>query len=557
MGILFGFCLRYFILTETIIDISDPKLSEKMMQADSCYWAIKNKIKLLGRTEFSLVGCEYLAEIIRDDSTEKVVQKCAQARLTTLFMIDSIHGLIYNKYPQGVIYYFPTEKAVEGFSKTRFGPLVDDNPAIRYHMQDTNSVSVKKVGSTFLSLLGAKATQSIQGKKDGTAVRSTPADYVIRDERDLFDESMVRMSKDRLQNSKIGKEVDLGTPTIPDYGISRCFNESDQRYWMTPCEACNEYTSIVSEFPNSIKYKDNQPYMACIKCGQQIYPVNGEWVAKHPDRNSSGWLVDHFITPNIRLNKVMDRWEHDQRDGKIGEFYNGILGLPYIPAEDRLNQSDVFVCCGNDIMRTDISIRETAMGVDVGKSYHTVIIGEKVDAKRVKIIYLCRVRGFDAVHDIAKKYNVKSAVVDIRPYEESFTKFQSSEPYRVFGAEYKDKQREFLKTDEKAGVYSLLRNQIFDKTHAWIKNKEVEIPRRCSEVEEFARQVCNCAKVLEETEEGDRVYRYIKLGDDHYRSALNYLYMAMGDLTHWQGMSSSNMKMIAVEDYNPLTFGLN
>ena len=252
----------------------------------------------------------------------------------------------------------------------------------------------------------------------------------------------------------------------------------------------------------------------------------------------------------------MSRWEEAQIDGsKMGTFYNSILGLPYIPAEDRLTEGDVFACCGNDLMRTDISIRETAMGVDVGKAYHTVVIGEKVDKKRAKIIYMCRVKGFDAVHDIAKKYNVKSAVVDIRPYEESFTKFQQSEPYRVFGAEYKDKQREFLKTDEKAGVYSLLRNQIFDKTHAWVKSKQIEIPRKCEEVNEFAKQMCNCAKILEETEQGDRVYRYIKLGPDHYRSAINYLYMALGDLTAWQGISTPGYQTVGAS-YDPLEWGL-
>jgi hypothetical protein len=475
---------------------------------------------------------------MRDDSCEKAIMKCAQSGVTTIFMLDAIHGLIHNQYPQGVIYYFPNQTAVEGFSKTRFGPLVDDNPVIKQHLKRTNSVSIKKVGDTFLSLLGCSSTKDIQGKKDGTSVRSTPADYVIRDERDLFNESMVRMTKDRLQNSKIGKEVDLGTPTIPDFGISKVFNESDQRHWLVPCYSCKTDTCIVEEFPNSIKYKDGKPYYACKRCHDEIYPINGRWVAKYPDRRIAGWLLSHFITPNINLEKVMARWEHDQKEGKIGEFYNGILGLPYIPAEDRLTHSDVFACCGNDGMRTDVSISQTAMGVDVGKRYHTVTIAEKIDAKRAKIIYMCRVKGFQAVHDIAKKYNVKSAVVDRRPYEEEFENFQKAEPYRVFGAEYKDKQQGYMKTDEQSGTYSLLRNQIFDKSHSWFRNKEVEIPRKCAEVEEFARQVCNCAKVLEENEQGDRLYRYVKLGDDHYRSSVNYLMVALNDLTHTQGMSA-------------------
>jgi hypothetical protein len=532
----------------------DESHVEALKSVDSCYWAYKNGIKLIGGIPFSINGYGYQAEIMRDESDEKAVMKCAQSGITTLFMLDAIHGLIYGKYPQGVIYYFPNRDAVESFSKARFGPLVGDNPEIKRHLRNTNSVSIKKVGDTFLSLLGARATQNIQGKKDSTSVRSTPADYVIRDERDLFDESMVRMTKDRLQNSKIAKEVDLGTPTIPDFGISKSFNESDQRHWQVPC-GCGEWTCIVLDFPNSIKFKDHEPYFSC-KCGNKINPAEGEWVPKYPDRRVKGWLVSHFITPNIKLGKIMERWEHDQREGKIQEFYNGVLGLPYIAAEDRLRQSDVFACCGNDVMRTDISIAETAMGVDVGKNYHTVLIGQKIDSKRAKIIYMVRVKGFKAVHDIAKKYNVKSAVIDRRPYEEEFEKFQEAEPYRVFGAEYKDKQKQYMKTDEKTGTYSLLRNQIFDKTHQWIKNQEVEIPRRCTEVDEFAKQVCNCAKVLQEDEEtGDRLYKYIKLGDDHYRSALNYLNIALGDLTHCQGMGAPGF-VAAGKEYNPLTWGL-
>jgi hypothetical protein len=539
-------------------ELSDEHL-ELMMAADSVTWAVKNRIKLIGGARFTLDGYGYQAEIMRDEADEKAIMKCAQSGITTLFMLDAIHGLIYNQYPQGVIYYFPSKIGVEGFSKTRFTPLVNDNYCIRSMMKDTNSVSIKRVGETFLSLLGASATQSIQGKKDGSAVRSTPADYVIRDERDLFDEAMVRMSKDRLQNSKIGKEVDLGTPTIPDYGISKVFNDSDQRHWMIPCKACNGYTCIVLEFPNSIKYKDGRPYYACIKCGKEIRAIDGQWVAKYPDRRIAGWLVSHFITPNIKLGKVMDRWERDQRDGKIGEFYNGVLGLPYIPIEDKLMQSDVFACCGNDVMRTDISIRETAMGVDIGKHYHTVVIGEKVDNERAKIIYMARVKGFNALHDLAKKYNVKSAVIDRRPYEESFERFQNQEPYKVFGAEYKDKQKGFIKTDEKAGTYSLLRTQMFDVTHSWIKNKKVEIPRKCAEVEEFAKQMCNCAKVLEEDPEtGDRLFRYKRTGDgnDHYRSAANYLWMALKNLSHYQGMSAPGYVKARQDSYDPLTYGL-
>ncbi len=549
-----------------MITLDDPKLLEKIMQADSPIWAIKNRIKLMGNTLFTLDGCQYMGQIMRDKSRFVNVMKGTQARITTAFMLASIWKLIFGYYPQGVIYYFPSRDAVEDFSKTRFTPLINDNPCIKKFLKSTDSVFVKRVGKSFLTLKGATATKNLKGrKKDSMAVRSTPADEAILDERDLFDQAIVDMIPDRLLNSEFKRIVSLGSPTLPDFGISREFGYSDQKNSMSKCEACNAYTCLVDEFPNSVKYQrattheKYAPYFACIKCGKPIKATDQELVPKYPGREVSGYHIPHLITPKCEVPLVMSRWEEAQADGsKMGTFYNSILGLPYLAAEERLTEADVFACCGGDVMRTDTSIRETAMGVDVGKAYHTVVIGEKVDAKRTKIIYLCRVKGFEAVHDIAKKYNVKSAVVDIRPYEESFTRFQEAEDYRVFGAEYKDKQRGEVKTDEKLGVYSLHRTTMFDKTHAWIKNREVELPRKCEEVNIFAEQMCNCGKVFEEDEQGNRLYRYIRLGDgnDHYRSAMNYLYMALGDLSHWQGSSAPGYQE-KQDVYNPLTWGLN
>ncbi len=551
-----------------MISLDDPKLSEKMMHADSVFWCLKNRIQLLGGTTFTLDGCAYMGEIMRDSSRYVAVMKGTQARITTAFMLRSIHCLVTGIYPQGVIYYFPSRDAVEDFSKTRFTPLISDNPCIRKHLKSTDSVFVKKVGKAFLTLKGATATKNIKGrKKDSTAVRSTPADEIIRDERDLFDEAIVAMMPDRLLNSKFKREVDLGSPTIPDFGISKVFYLGSQKNMMHKCEHCGGYTCLVDEWPNCIKYKRATthekfiPYFACIKCKKEINPLAGEFVSKHPGREIKSYHVPHLITPNCELPLVMSRWEETQEDGsKLGTFYNSILGLPHIDTEARLTDTDVFACCGNDVMRTSLSINQTAMGVDIGKQYHTILIGEKVDEKRAKVIYACRVKGFDAVYDVSRKYNVKSAVICIRPYEEEFNKFREkySKKMRIFGSQYNPsyKQIPYMKVDEKAGVYTLHRTQAFDRSHAWIRNRQIEFPRRCDEMNEVAKQLCNCAKIIEEDEiTGDRVYKYLKLGDDHYRSALNYLQIALGDLTHYQGMAAPDFQK-KQSSYDPLNYGL-
>ena len=548
------------------------------MQADPVLWATRSKVRLLGGTVFTVDDCQYMADVMRDPARHIAVIKGAQARITTAFMLREIHALIYGYYPQGSIYYFPDKVAVEGFSKTRFSPLVRDNPCIKKHLKRTDSISIKQVGKAMLSLLGCKATANIQGKKDSNAVRSTPADSIIRDERDLFDDEMAEMAEDRMLNSKLQRIVDLGTPTIPDFGIDRLFGDSDQKMWMVQCEACNEYTCVAEEFPNSVKFSREtthdryQPHYGCIKCGRKINIANGQFVAKYPDKYDSkypmegisGYHISHFITPNCNLGIVMKKWEQAQLDkSMMGLFYNKYLGQAYIPVEDRLMQQDVFNCCGNDHMKQS-SIIPTAMSADIMKT-NRVVIAEKKGKEAAKIIYMARVSGFDALFDLVQRFNVKSAVICLRPYEESFRKFQErckqyNPEIKVFGSEYKDKQKTLTKTDEVSGVYSLGRTEIMDKSQSWIRSGKLEIPRNCEEVKIFAKECCNTAKTLEvNTVTGDRVFRYreVGTGGEHYRHCVNYLWMALLNI-HSHHMSHSNGPMGAddYDGYDALRFGL-
>jgi len=61
---------------------------------------------------------------------------------------------------------------------------------------------------------------------------------------------------------------------------------------------------------------------------------------------------------------------------------------------------------------------------------------------------------------------------------------------------------------------------------------------------------------LEENERGDRIYRYRKLGDDHYRNALNYLYLAVQNL-HDYDINPNPLPTARQEEWNPLTWCMN
>ena len=170
------------------------ELTETSEVFDAPYWAHCNQIKIDGRP-FDLEGRAYQLEIMRPKTADgkikhnEVIRKGSQIGVTMVKVIEICHGALFAHYPQGIIYYFPSTKAVEHFSKSRFKPFLDDNVDVRRYCNDINAVAIRRIGKVNVNFFGASATSRVGGeKKDSTSVRSTPADGVLLDERDLFDD---------------------------------------------------------------------------------------------------------------------------------------------------------------------------------------------------------------------------------------------------------------------------------------------------------------------------------------------------------------------------------
>ena len=91
-------------------------------------------------------------------------------------------------------------------------------------------------------------------------------------------------------------------------------------------------------------------------------------------------------------------------------------------------------------------------------------------------------------------------------------------------------------------------------------SSQLVLPRRSDELDIFAKQLCNIAKVLQEDQEtGSREYRYRKLGEDHYRHTLNYFYLASTKTGIAESKEAAFMRHLAelseaANPYDPFTF---
>lgn len=507
-------------------------ITDKAMAEDAAIWAVDNKIKISGEV-FSFKDHEYQIDPLSMRHQRTCDMKGTQGGFTLIFVFLTLHGMIHCYYKQGVLYLFPTNDDVSDFSKSRFQPLISTNRnAIGKFVKSTDAANLKKVGNGYLYLRGARLSQLVKDEhKESSKLRSIPVDCIIFDEYDLMDEDVREKAFGRMGHSKVQEEHFLSNPTVPDYGIAKLFyEESDQRHWFRKCR-CGQWTSAEMSFPECVKIrKDSTGYIGCNTCGSELKIFPGEWVPACPDMTSNmvgrRWsqLTSIFHDPA----RILDAY-NNPRDGNLGDVYRLKLGLPYIAAEDRLRQSEFLACCGG---------RESphthngpcAMGVDVGRTKH-VIIGARTGKDRYEIYKRIKLSSWPEIHLLAERMGVRSAVIDIRPYEDSARDFQAKAKYKVWLCEYKESTPQGTNYNQHTGIVAVNRTEICDATHRLVVNGKLTIPMLSDNMKSMAKEVCAMYKVLEENKKTKvSIYRYRNAGEDHDRHALNYFLLACNKL---------------------------
>lgn len=477
---------------------------------------------------FSFERHEYLIEPYKDNHPDITEMKGAQLGLTTKAMLKVIFGARYGNY-KGILYLFPTRTDVTDFSKGRVDPLIEDNPnSIGVWLKDTDTANIKKIHKSFLYL---------RGMKSRVGLKSIPVDMVVIDELDEAPQNSVDMAMERMSHSKIKEILKLSNPTLPDYGIDKAFQLTDQRYWLLKCPKCNEYTCLEDTFPEClVEMKNGRVIRACRKCRAELDPSMGKWVAKRPSiTDKRGYhysqLFSHYVTPF----SILDLF---RKTANLTDFYNLKIGDAYVEAENRLSIQEVLKRCGSEGISSQ-DAGPCAMGVDQGKDLH-VVIGKKSYSGPGKIIHIAVYKDWEELDRLMKNFNVNVCVVDALPEQRNARAFAKRFKRKVYINFYNDHQKGSYAWNEKELVVSSNRTESLDASHVEITSEKVVLPKQCGVVEEFAAHLHNVAKKLEEDEEtGSKRYVYVKLGVDHFCHAFNYEVMAFQKLTGgWSDMQS-------------------
>ena len=530
-----------------MVELSIPELSKVV---DAGYWAVHSRITLANGATFSFKDRPYLIEPMACRATVAGAMKATGGGFSECMgILPSIHGMIRGRYPQGVGYFFPTDTDMQDYVKSRFNPLIHMNSQsigrfLRKGNRGTDSAGLKRIGNSNLYLRGSTLNPGDESgdTKKSTKLQGIQFDRLVVDEKDQVDPDAIGKMRGRMGNAEIdgikGKREEryIANPSDEDRGIDLDWQRSNQFRWNSKCTFCGTLTDTLREFIKDaegsigIHPPDGSDvtkgYMKCRKCGKPLGYGEGEYVADYPSvKDVIFYQWSHLASIYHNPARILRDFRNPP-EGNLGDVYRLDLGLPYSSKDEKLKKDVVFLCCGSDSM-SDSSPGPCAMGVDNDDGKH-VVIGTKIGPDEYEILKTARVDNFNDVHDLGRKFNVRSAVVDLRPNADSARDFQKAERYKVLLNEYTESPLQDGYVNENTGIIKTYRTGIFDRSHKIIANGKLRLPRReC--MGDFAEQVCNCVKSKEiDKKRNQVVYRYKKTGrgNDHYRNAFNYFLLA-------------------------------
>jgi len=355
----------------------------------------------------------FLLDIYTDDAKIIVIRKAAQVGVSTFAILKELHDAKYKGINQ--IHTLPTRDDVWKFVPDKVDGIIKANPSIQ--ITGKNEVEQKQIGKAFIYYKGTFM------EKEAIMLTS---DRNIYDEVNKSNAEVIRDYRSRLGASKIGEEIYISTPTIPNFGIDALWDQSDQKHWRFKCPKCKTWQHM--EWEKNVDF-DFKKYV-CQKCRQELKPEtikSGRWEARFPGEEISGYWIPQMIAPwrtCADLIKELESAEDEQY------FYNFILGMPYISPETQIPASLIYK---NLISKQGQDERNSAMGVDVQLRELYVIIGNekgvfgiaRIEDKPEKSMW-------DRLAELVEVYEVRFGVIDAEFNTNDVMKFARRFPDKIY-----------------------------------------------------------------------------------------------------------------------------
>lgn len=511
-------------------------------------WLCRNT-NLRGRP-FSFTRYPFQRRIADDMHPNMDVIKPSQVGLSEVQIRKSLGFVARNRETTG-IFTMPNEKMFKRMSTTRIKPLVEDekvfNLDTRSGEKPTRSMGLYQVGSSFLFVTGAT-------EGDATSIS---ADFVMNDEIDLTDQSMLALFNSRLQNSDFKINQRFSTPTFVNFGVDKGFQVSDQHSFLCKCDACNHWndpifrpnfveipglpsdlndlTDINEEMIDAGQLDLVNSYVKCERCGSPLdlgREESREWVAKFPSRSHHrGYRVSPFSTDRLSVEYIITQFlKYRSRDYLRG-WYNTVLGEAYTDGNSQLSDADINACFTGRMGVPEIDASApTWIGIDVGQTCH-IVVGQGNDADSMHIIRFLAVPVKDlksTVKDFSETYNIIGGACDRFPYTPTAEEVRDETETKVVPVEYRGQKEVKLVMDEieeNLVLYAQMnRTALLDKVAAVVRRKKIAFSGYGGDQSVIRDHL----KDMVRDENPEVEAKWVKIsGNDHYFHAIGFLLAAV------------------------------
>ena len=466
----------------------------------------------------------YLVDIYKDFSQHIAVRKGAQIGLTQLSVAKCLY--VADTKNITVIYTFPNAMDVGKFSKGRFKSIINYSAYLRSRVKGVDTANLKSIGESKVYFNGTfSESQAI----------SVPSDLNIHDELDFSNPEVRDMYSDRLSVSALKWEWDFSTPTLPKYGIDGLWRESDKHVRVFKCSRCNKWQQIYffkNVFTRKKEVREKRFYYGCRYCQKLLDRRKGEWISLRPNKEVRGYFVPQEICPVIPARDLVIKYRRGKKQfGGLKKFFNFNLGRPYESGEDRITKDMIL----SKVVPGTIEQGKIVIGADQGDILHVVV--SKITDRR-RHIWIGKLDSIPELVKMIDSYRSRFptlCVLDALPNHNESVRYATSMPNLYlcyYDKEMKvtelmeEKMRKKIQ-DEKSVHIS--RTDLLDHTAALWSSGDVVIENYIQRpvIDEFADQMKNMKRdLIEDTRTKMHKAVWVKIGDDHYRHADAYNFIA-------------------------------
>jgi hypothetical protein len=481
-------------------------------------WALRF-VSLDGKP-FSFARHEYLRGIYECASPQIVIEKAAQTG-GSVFAIADVLWALDTRRVRTAVYYFPTSRDVEDFSRDRFAPMIASCPRLAARARGVDNVHYKQ----FVGACGeVEGALYLRGMKSKVSTASVPADLVVIDERDKASSADYELALKRLSHSEHAILREVCTPSICDYGIDAAFERSDMRFWSIRCASCGTENQPEKTFredggPHRVLYeKGGAVYLGCCRCATPLDPAAGRWAADYPGREVAGFHLSQLYSQVVQRGKPVQAaiLEDFRTTRSPAEFWNLRIGFPYEDRTTSLAPETLNACDGD--YAPAASGTACTMGVDQGNEMHVVVSEWQANMRRV--VWAGVIGRFERLHGLMREYDVRACVIDALPNAHSAREFAEAFPGRVFLCYYSRGAKGGPVWNAESRTVSVDRTSALDAAAASYLRRETRLPRHPLIEDVFKPQMGNLARRPMRDAAGEIVgYEWVRRGPDHFRHA--------------------------------------